>query len=178
MQSTVDLVDNQILEFDVLTYCSLTQWTGNVLLPANRTLLVFPGTSPENTETLYGDFMRLESQPLGMQAQLSLRISPLPCGVFLNQGSYSLTVLPFLVPSFIVFCLKKSCSGWFSFLFSFCFYFSLHSLLFPGGWLFQPQVWDKRDKKCIQESHGFIPLRSKFSGQSTSSCLCFKVFTF
>lgn len=53
------IADNQTLEFDFLTWLPLIQWTGNVLLPANRTSLAFPGTILVNTEALCDTLMRL-----------------------------------------------------------------------------------------------------------------------
>lgn len=53
------IADNQTLEFDFLTWLPLSQWTGNVLLPANRTPLPFPDTILVNSEALWDTLMRL-----------------------------------------------------------------------------------------------------------------------
>lgn len=127
-------------------HCLSCSHLGGHVAETSRTLFSFPGTIPVNTETPYGNFMSLYSLTTAESRLCSQDFSSaLRCFSELRKLLFNSSL--FLASLFIVYCLKKSCSGWFSFLFNFCFYFCLHSLLFPGGWFLQPQVWDKQDKK-------------------------------
>lgn len=132
------------------TWSLLTQWAGKFSLP----------TSTPTWHSLMGSWWMQEhlvttslvwksgltTQPL--QAWIRMHSQFFFCGVWLNWRGYCLKVFTF--PRLL---LSES-FAWRNHNFFSVFLFicnGLHSLLSPGGWLLQLQVWDTRGTENTQD---------------------------